>query len=80
MYALLLEPHGELEHKWRGLRSALHGEELLLSGGRSRIMLPKLVFSCEEKLCLQQTVMEDDTTATACTMHNGPHSEAGLDV
>ena len=27
-----------------------------------------------------QRVMEDDAAATACTLHNRPHSEAALDV
>lgn len=44
------------------------------------LMLPKLVLGCEEKLCLHQTVMEDDTLAAARMVHNRPHSVAGLDV
>lgn len=44
------------------------------------LMLPKLVLGCEEKLCLNQTVMKDDTLAAARMMHNRPHSVAGLDV
>lgn len=44
------------------------------------LMLPKLVLGCEEKLCLNQTVMKDDTLAAARMVHNRPHSVAGLDV